>query len=121
MENLVAGDLTIEVYPEANPIRVAWIGKCNQRDPSFFLRPFFRRLIGEAAARGADMEMQFEKLEYFNSSTITAVIGILEELRASKVKLVITYNHALRAQRLSFEALRIFEHDDGMFRLVTKR
>ena len=114
MENLVSGDLAIEVYTDANPMRVVWRGKSTQRDPGLFLKPFFQRLVSEAAARGEAVEMHFESLEHFNSSTITTVIAVIEEMRQHKVKLEVVYNGALRSQRLSFDALRIFVRDDGM-------
>ncbi|MCC7540599.1 MAG: hypothetical protein IT379_30570 [Deltaproteobacteria bacterium] len=119
MESLKAGDLVIEVLqalpPE--PLRLVWRGKSNERNPSILLAPFFARSIEEASQRGVAIEMHFEALDHFNSSTITALIQLIQDARRRGIGLVIVYDASVKWQRLSFEALRVFSKGDGLLEL----
>ena len=59
----------------------------------------------------------FTKLEHFNSSTITSIIQLIQECRAKGVKLVIVFDAAVKWQKLSFDALRVFAKPDGLLEL----
>jgi len=114
MENLVSDDLTIEaVEREApGPLVLTWKGKSDDRYPAKILSPYFGTVLERAEERRSGVEMHFEKLDHFNSSTIAAVIRFIQDARAKGVKLVIVYNQALKWQKLSFDALRVFAKDD---------
>jgi hypothetical protein len=118
MLNLTAGDLTIEVAGE-EPARmdVHWRGKSTDRDPCRLLRPFFGRVLEEAATRQAAVEMHFERLDHLNSSTITAIVQMIQDARARAVKLVMVYDGKLRWQKVSFDALKVLSGKDGLFEL----
>jgi hypothetical protein len=75
------------------------------------LAPYFRDVLATADTRKVPLELHFEKLEHFNSSTITSIIQLIQDSRARGVKLVLVYDHALRWQKLSFDALRVFAKD----------
>jgi hypothetical protein len=113
MENLIAGSLTIElVMPEPRgPIQMVWRGKSNDRAPSKTLTPYFATVLSAAAERGAPLELHFEQIDHFNSSTITSIIQLIQDARSSGVRLVLVYDKALKWQKLSFDALRVFERD----------
>lgn len=117
MDNLTFGDLAIEVVatPEG-VIRCTWKGKSNERNPPEILKPWFDKLLGEVGSRGT-IEMHFEAIEHFNSSTITALIRLIQSCRKAGVKLAMVYDQSLKWQRLSFDALRVFEKNDDMFSL----
>ncbi|HSR96367.1 MAG TPA: hypothetical protein VLM79_04810, partial [Kofleriaceae bacterium] len=55
----------------------------------------------------------FEGLEYFNSSTIAALIDAIRLGSEHRVPMVMIYRENVRWQRMSFDALRMFtrEHD----------
>ena len=53
-----------------------------------------------------------------NSSTITAIIQIIQEAKARGTKLELVFDPSKTWQKLSFEALGVFAKDDGMLRLV---
>ena len=78
---------------------------------------FFGEALDRATALGAAMEMRFHALEHFNSSTITAVIELIQEARARNVRLVIAYDGAVKWQRLSFDAMRVFNRGDALLEL----
>ena len=119
MENLLADDLTIEVTEPSpsGPLTLHWRGKSDDRYPGKILAPYFAQVLVEAAERETGVEMHFEKLDHFNSSTIAAVIRFIQDARQRGVKLVIVYNQALKWQKLSFDALRVFVRDDGLVEL----
>ncbi len=118
MENLTSGDLTIEVaeLPEGI-VSCTWRGKSNERNPPEILKPWFEKLMAAVAERKGSVEMHFEKIDHFNSSTITALIKLIQTCRKSSVKLVMVYDQSLKWQRLSFDALRVFEKNDDLFQL----
>ena len=81
------------------------------------LGPFFAEALDRAAEGGAAVEMRFHALEHFNSSTITALIRLIQNARNAGVRLVMVYDQNLKWQRLSFDALRVFEKGDDLFQL----
>lgn len=118
MENLNTGDLTIAVEsPASSPIVCTWKGKSNNRYPEQALAPFFSTVLASASETKAGVEMHFEDLEHFNSSTITVLIQLIQDARSATVPLTFVYDDTLKWQKLSFEALRAFERDDSLFHL----
>jgi hypothetical protein len=119
MGELVAGDLQVAVTESGGVIRLDWKGKSNNREPAKVLAPFFDDVVRRAGEIQAGVQMRFERLEHFNSSTITALIQFIQTCRSRGVRLVIVYDGALKWQRLSFDALKIFEKSDGMLTFKT--
>lgn len=114
MQSLVVGDLRIDAIVEEAPptLRLVWSGKSTSRQPGAALTPYFRDALTAAGARNVALELRFEELEYFNSSTITAIIQLIQDARARAVKLILVYDQALKWQKLSFDALRVFVRDE---------
>jgi len=114
MQSLIVGDLRIEaVADEISPaVQLMWRGKSNNRHPGEALAPYFRDALATAGARKVPVELHFEKLEHFNSSTITAIIQLIQDARARSIKLVLVYDQGLKWQKLSFDALRVFAKDE---------
>ena len=118
MENLISGDLTIEVKEQTNAVfSCVWRGKSNERNPPEILKPWFEKLLAVVTEKKGSIEMHFEKIEHFNSSTITALIKLIQTCRKAGVRLVMVYDQTLKWQRLSFDALRVFEKNDDLFHL----
>src|SRR5581483_10716118 len=100
MENLISGDLKIELTaadPPA-PITMVWRGKSNDRTPSKILGPYFAAILASAIERRVPVELHFERIDHFNSSTITAVIQLIQDARTANIKLVLVYDKALKWQ-----------------------
>jgi hypothetical protein len=114
-EKFVEGDLIIEAEraPGA-PLRLVWHGRSVHRDPARVVGPFLEDAIGEAVSSSRAIDLAFEAMEYFNSSTITAVVDAIAEARVRGVRIVVTYDGARRWQELSLGALRVLERDDGL-------
>jgi hypothetical protein len=114
MQGLVVGDLRIEVREDeaSTSVQLLWKGKSNNRHPAEALAPYFREVLAVAGTRRLPIELHFEHLEHFNSSTITSIIQLIQDSRARSIKLVLVYDQALKWQKLSFDALRVFARDD---------
>ncbi|TAK23463.1 MAG: hypothetical protein EPO40_25435 [Myxococcaceae bacterium] len=119
MNELRTPDLVIEVREEEAPptLVLSWRGRSADRYPAQVLGPFFAEALERAAALGATVEMRFHALEHFNSSTITAVIELIQDARGCGVRLVIAYDGSVKWQRLSFDALRVFNRGDALLEL----
>src|SRR5207247_1159932 len=94
-------------------IQLLWKGKSNDRQPGKKLDPFLAEAIQEASAQGRSVELRFEALEHFNSSTLTSIIGMVQKARHLRVPLVIVFDRALKWQKLGFDALRVLAKSDG--------
>lgn len=117
MEDLHAGDLTINVVEDDTALSLFWLGMSNERQPELVLRPFFATVLADAAAGNKLVELHFERIERFNSSTILCIIQLIQEARNRQIRLEAVYDHNRKWQRLSFDALRIFSKGDGLFTL----
>lgn len=116
MQRRVFGDLQIDLDDEApSAIRLDWRGKSNHRQPDTVLNPFFAEIIRMSLASEKGLEMHFEHLEFFNSSTITAIIQLVKELRDRRLKLTVSFDSRHRWQKIFFDALCIFDKGDGFF------
>lgn len=118
MENLNQGELQIELSEAVDGTLVlVWKGRSNDRHPGNFLEPFFVQVADLASQRQVPLKMHFEHLTYFNSSTISALVRLLHDLRSRKLQLLITYDGRVRSQQLSFSALKPLEALDGQLRV----
>ena len=79
--------------------------------------PFLDLVATQAREAGSAVEMHFERLEHFNSSTITLLINFIREARANEIHLTLVFDDEQRWQRLSFDGLRVFEKPDGFLSL----
>lgn len=86
-------------------IRVVWKGQSTGRNPAQTLRPWFDGLYLYAKSHSARVEMDFISFEHFNSSTISALVHIINTAREQGIGLTVRYDKAVRWQSLSFEAL----------------
>jgi hypothetical protein len=115
--------LTIEAADGQGPggdvrIHLTWKGRSGARNPGELLAPYFRNVLQLAADRGpAPVEMHFERLEHFNSSTVAVLIHLIQQARSRQVPLVFVYDQSLKWQKLSFDAMRVFVKSDGLLQL----
>ncbi|MBN8614352.1 MAG: SiaC family regulatory phosphoprotein [Deltaproteobacteria bacterium] len=107
-ETFQHGELKLEVKDTT----VTLTGRSTARDPGNFIGPILTNLYKQASAAGKAMILDFRKLDYMNSSTITPVIRLLHEAKKSGGKVTITYDGKSRWQDLSFSALTIFATED---------
>lgn len=105
-------NLTLEVADDGQVIRVDWLGKSTARNPASFLAPVLQKALKQSAAAGRPLVLDFTRIEYMNSSTITPIIRILDAARRDGHAVTVLYRADLKWQALSFSALEIFETDD---------
>lgn len=119
MKSLQAGVLAIDVVERAAPptVQLLWRGKSMERHPHAILAPFFAEALALAAARAATLEMNFQATSLVNSSTVSAIIELIQNAHARAVALVIHYDPAQRWQQASFDALRAFDRGDGLLEI----
>ena len=104
--------LTIEVTEDDANVSLVWKGRSIVRKPNDFVMPIMLDALSVANESGKRLVLDFQELEYMNSSTLTPIIKILERARRGETQLTVIYKESLRWQDLSFAALRIFETQD---------
>jgi hypothetical protein len=111
------GDLRLDVREESRGlIRVDWQGKSNLANPESVITPFLADLTLRATRDNASIEMHFESLEFFNSSTITAIIRYLKKLPPT-LRLQVFYDPGHAWQKIFFDALWFVERSNKLFRI----
>lgn len=113
-------ELTIAVSEKASMIDVVWLGRSTAREPKIFIQPILSEIVAIANRVQKSIHMDFRKLEYMNSSTITPILRMLEDAANSNSTFAITYDSTLRWQELNFSALEIFRGKNRNFRLEGK-
>src|SRR5262245_42532540 len=111
------GDLRVDVSQTEGVLRLDWRGKSNARQPEIQLNPFLTDIARQASETKAIIEMHFEELEFFNSSTITVIIQHVKEARAKGLRLVLSYDKTQKWQKIFFDALSMFEKSDGLLKI----
>ena len=70
------------------------------------IAPLFDRALSGARDEGRVLVIHFEKLEYFNSSTIAALVQFIRAVNEAGLGLTVVYDPSQKWQALSFDALR---------------
>jgi hypothetical protein len=107
------GPLSLRLYETDEMVCLEWRGQSMAREPARFLLPILSKALDLGLQRDKRLAIDFQQLEYLNSSTITPVIRILEHARRGHSRVRIVYNKALKWQALSFTALELFKTVDG--------
>ncbi|MDJ0809745.1 MAG: SiaC family regulatory phosphoprotein [Desulfobacterales bacterium] len=105
--------LTIQVEEQDDQIEVKWTGKSTDREPAKFISPILIQVLKAASTLNKRIIMDFQQLQYMNSSTITPLIKILDRAKKGTNKITIFYHKATKWQELNFTALEIFQTDDN--------
>ena len=112
-ENFIEGPLLLRLYETAELVCLEWRGQSMAREPGKFLLPVLSKALDRGLQREKPLVIDFQQLEYLNSSTITPVIRILEHARRGHSRVQIIYNKSLKWQSLSFTALELFKTPDA--------
>jgi len=90
----------------AGVLRVRFTGKSASREAGRALAPFFDRVLAAATAEQRALQLHFEKLEYFNSSTIAALVQFIRAAQRAGVAITVVYDAQQKWQAMSFDALK---------------
>lgn len=107
MEELILEDLEAQLdrgTPAALHVRLS--GRSASREAGKTLAPLFDRAIAIARSETRALVVHFEKLEYFNSSTIAALVQFIRSAQDSALGLTVVYDGKQKWQAMSFDALR---------------
>jgi hypothetical protein len=91
---------------DAGVLRIRLSGRSSSREAGKTLAPLFDRVLADARAESLALALHFEKLEYFNSSTIAALVQFIRTAHQGAVALTVVYDGRQRWQAMSFDALR---------------
>ena len=100
--------LTIRVDDLGDRYEVHWSGKSTARNPSQFIAPILTATMQAAEKNSRMVVLDFTRVEYMNSSTVTPVIRVLDEAKRKGLEVEVVYAADLKWQELSFSALRVF-------------
>ena len=107
METMQLGDLTAAFdRQDAGTLRVRLSGRSSSREAGKALAPLFDRVLSDGKRDALALALHFERLEYFNSSTIAALVQFIRSAHESGVALTVVYDGKQRWQAMSFDALR---------------
>lgn len=107
MDTITLADLTAQLdrsHPPALRVRLA--GKSASREAGKVLAPLFDQALTIATGERRTLALHFEKLEYFNSSTIAALVQFIRAAQRASVALTVVYDGKAKWQAMSFDALR---------------
>lgn len=107
-EVLKFNDLTLKIEENPADIRISWEGKSTERDPARFLSP----VLSSQLEKHKKLVMDFTHLQYMNSSTVTPILKLIEQISHGQGQLEIVFDRQLKWQELSFSALEIFKTPD---------
>ena len=111
-ETFVGNLLKIELEEKKDSITINWSGKSVDREPGKFITPILVNAIRRSSGLNKKIILDFRKLDYMNSSSITPVIKILERAKRGRTQIRVVYKKSLKWQDLSFSALEIFRTKD---------
>ncbi len=111
MHGTVAGDLSIEVGGTPEGLTLTWRGSSNSRNPGEALRAYFKVALAEASTRRARLELRFEHLIQFNSSTVSFLLHLVDEAVAQGVSMTYCYDGGQRWQAHNFESIALLKGD----------
>jgi hypothetical protein len=90
--------------PSALHVRLT--GRSDSRDAPRALTPLLDAALAAARAEDRVLVVHFEKLAYFNSSTLAALVQLIRAAQAARIGLTLVYDRTQRWQVTSFDALR---------------
>ena len=70
--------------------KVAWRGISDSRTPGIFLRPVLKDLSEKM--KGADVTVDFSKLEYMNSATVSPLINFVKTLDGACANILVLFS-----------------------------
>lgn len=117
IESFASNLLKIDVEENEESINIKWTGKSIHRKPGQFITPILVDVLKKSTDLKKRIVLDFRKLDYMNSSTITPVIKILERAKRGTVQVTVLYEKSLKWQDLTFSALKIFQTKDQRVRI----
>ena len=112
--------LEIEMRECNDSVYLMWIGKSVERIPGEFINPIFFRALDISGEKNKII-MDFQNVDYMNSSTISHISKILEYIKNSSKSMSIIYRKTRKWQELCFSALQIYASKDRRINFIGKK
>lgn len=112
VETYTSNKLILKVEENESKITITFTGQSTEREPGKFINPILTDAIQNSRKYNKAVLIDFDNLEYMNSSTITPIIKILEGAKKTGETITVRYNRSKKWQELCFSALKIFETKD---------
>jgi hypothetical protein len=87
--NFEQDKLRIVVTKSGSTAHVEWFGMSDARNPAAFLAPVLNNLV--ETLKGQDVTVDFTKIEYMNSSTVSSIISLVKGLNGTAEKVVVLF------------------------------
>lgn len=98
------GQLTISIEENDLAIILKWHGKSTSLYPSDFLDPVFEEVL----AKNKKIIMDFSRLIFITSSTLTPIIKLLDKIKNGSGEIELQYKENIDWQFLTFSAFAVF-------------
>jgi len=81
--------LCIQLSRAAGELTISWLGVSDSRSPAAFLNPVIEQIARSAA--GAPVTVDFTRLEYMFSATVTPLIALVRSLDQAKSPVLLLF------------------------------
>lgn len=93
-------------------VELIWSGKNTDMNAGKFIGPILSEALDEGDNGAKPVTLDFQKLEFMNSSTISQLIIMLNQARDNNHRVSLVYKESSKWQRFSFNALDVFKTED---------
>jgi hypothetical protein len=118
MEGIKLGNLQLLAEEKDGRVVITWHGFSVEREPYRAINPYFNKIIKDLKDRV--LEVRFEELKYFNSSSVVSIIYLITNARDKNIKLKISYDSTIFWQRASFKAMEAISQNYCNIEVVGK-
>lgn len=99
-------------------VELIWSGKNTEMDAGKFIGPILTEALDKSEDGRFPVTLDFQRLEFMNSSTISQLIIMLNRARDGQHRVTLVYKEASKWQRFSFTALDVFKTEDRRIDIV---
>jgi len=108
MQNYKIDLLKLSVQEIDNNLKIIWDGECISKNPEENIGKILFDIINSNKNISKEIILDFKKLTFINSATISLIVIFLKELRFKNLKVKIDYNKSYSWQSASFRILENF-------------
>jgi hypothetical protein len=98
------GGLIVSVIGAVSSATVRWQGVSDAREPGTLLSPFLSGLVDSLCDK--DVFVDFRKLEYMNSATVSPLINFVKHLDAKGTKTTLLFDMDVPWQKVNARCMR---------------
>jgi len=104
LETFETGDLKITIRQDGDAVSVSWLGTSDAREPGRELTPFLGGLAPRLVGKSVDVD--FRKLEYMNSGTVSPIIQFARALDQHAIRSRLLFDSQVGWQRVNYVCLK---------------